>query len=70
MVGIFINCKGEVVKCDIDNKTGNAELDKQILEVFNALPKTWRNGFLDGRAVDSTQLFSYTIKKGKVVEFH
>ncbi|MEI9912848.1 MAG: hypothetical protein WDO71_26325 [Bacteroidota bacterium] len=36
MVNVVINCKGEVVKCEMDNKTKNADLDKQIVAVFNS----------------------------------
>lgn len=41
MVNIAINCKGEVVQCEIDNRTKYAELDKQIVAVFNSLGK-WK----------------------------
>ena len=39
MVGIWINCKGEVVKCEMHNKTKDANLDSQIVAVFAALGK-------------------------------
>ena len=64
MINIIINCKGEVVKCKIDNKTKSPELDKQIEAVFNSLGE-WKPGKLDGKEVDSSQLFSFRIKKGK-----
>src|SRR5687767_10308448 len=64
MVSIIINCKGEAVRCEMDNKTGNAELDKQIVAVFNTLG-AWKAGKLDGKNVDSVQLWSFDIKKGK-----
>src|SRR5687767_10791205 len=51
MVNIIINCKGEVVKCEIDNKTRHAELDKQIVTVFNSLGE-WKPGKLNGKKVD------------------
>lgn len=70
MVGIIINCSGKVVKCDIDNKTGIDELDKQILDVFNNIDKQWTSGTLNGKKVDSSQLFSYKIKKGQFVELN
>lgn len=66
MIGIFINCNGEVVQCKMDNKTKNEELDKQIEAVFNSLGE-WKSAKLDGTAVDSHQLFSFKIKKGKFV---
>ncbi len=66
MISIIINCKGEVVRCETDNKTKNEELDKQILAIFKTL-KTWRPGKLDGKEVDSVSLWSFEIKKGKIV---
>jgi hypothetical protein len=30
MIGLVINCKGELVKCKMDNKTQSPDLDKQI----------------------------------------
>jgi hypothetical protein len=64
MVNIIINCKGEVVKCEIDNKTKSSELDKEIVAVFNSLGK-WKAGKLKGTKVDSATLWSFEIKKGK-----
>ncbi len=65
MVGIWVNCKGEVVKCEMDNKTKNANLDSHIVAVFNALGK-WEAGLLNGKPVDSLRLYSFEIKKGKL----
>ena len=65
MIGLLINCKGEVVQCEMDTKTKNKELDKQIEAVFNTLGK-WKAGKLDGQSVDSSCLYSFKIKKGKV----
>lgn len=65
MIGMIINCKGEVVQCKMDNKTRSPELDKQIETVFNSLG-VWKTGKLNGKAVDSLKLFSFTIKKGKI----
>lgn len=64
MMGLIVNCKGEVVQCKMDNKTKNEELDKQIETVFNSLGD-WKNGTLNGKAVDSSLLFSFEIKNGK-----
>ncbi|SDY10611.1 hypothetical protein SAMN05444411_1262 [Lutibacter oricola] len=64
LIGLIINCKGKVVKCKMDNKTKNKELDKQIETVFNSLG-VWKAGKLNGKNVDSSRLFSFTIKKGK-----
>ena len=63
MINLIINCKGEVVQCKMDNKTKNSQLDKQIESVFNTLGK-WKSGKLDGRKVDSSRLFSFTIVNG------
>jgi len=65
MVNIIINCKGEVVQCQIDNKTKSPDLDKQIVAVFNTLG-AWKPGTLDKKAVDTSRLWSFTITNGKV----
>ena len=65
MIGIIINCKGEVVQCKMDNNTKEPELDKQIEAVFNSLGE-WKAGKLYGKEVDSSKLFSFKIKKGKI----
>ncbi len=64
MIGLVINCKGEVVKCKMDNKSKTPELDKQIEDVFNSLG-SWQAGKLNAKAVDSSVLFSFKIKNGK-----
>ena len=65
MIGLIINCKGEVVKCKMDNKTKTPELDQQIEAVFNSLG-SWKAGKLNGKEVDTTRLFSFKIKNGKL----
>lgn len=65
MVSIMINCKGEVVKCEMDNKTKDSTLDSQIVAVFNALGQ-WKAGVLNGKPVDSMRLYSFQIKNGKI----
>lgn len=64
MIGLVINCKGDVVKCKMDNKTKSPELDTQIENVFNSLG-VWKAGKLDKKEVDTSQLFSFKIKNGK-----
>lgn len=64
MIGLIINCKGELIQCRMDNKTKNPELDKQIEAVFNALG-VWKAGKLDGKEVDTSRLYSFKIKNGK-----
>lgn len=63
MMGLLINCNGEVVQCKMDNKTKNPELDKQIEAVFNSLGE-WKAGTYNGKEVDTSLLYSFTIKKG------
>lgn len=66
MIGLIVNCKGELVQCNMDNKTKSAELDRQIEDVFRTLT-TWTPGKLNGRAVDTSILYSFKIKGGKLV---
>lgn len=66
MIGLIINCKGLVVKCEMDNKTKSEDLDKQIESVFNSLGD-WTAGKLDSKEVDTSKLFSFKIKKGQFV---
>jgi len=65
MIEVIINCKGEVVWCQMDGngKTKSPELDKQIEGVFNSLG-LWKVGTLDDQKVDSSRLFSFKIVKG------
>jgi hypothetical protein len=65
MVNIIINCEGEVVKCEIDNKTKYPEPDNQIVAVFNS-PGKWKPGKLNGKNVDSSRLWSFDIVNGKI----
>ena len=65
MVSIMISCKGDMVKCEIDNKTKDAGLDSQIVAVFASLGD-WKAGKLNGSPVDSMRLYSFEIKKGKI----
>lgn len=66
MVNLIINCKGQLVKCEIDNKTKSPELDNQIVAVFKEL-KTWTAGKINNRYVDTVVLYSFTIKNGKII---
>ena len=65
MVNLIVNCEGEMVSCKIDNKTKSPELDKEIVKVFSIL-KTWEPGTLNGNPVDTSILYSFTIKNGKI----
>jgi hypothetical protein len=66
MVGLIVNCKGEMVRCQIDNKTQNPELDAQIVAVFAEL-KNWKAGTWNKQPVDTSVLYSFEIKKGKII---
>jgi len=65
MIGFYVNCEGEMLECEMDNKTGNAELDAQIEEVFKKLT-SWNPATYFGKSVDSRMLYSFEIKKGKL----
>jgi TonB family protein len=65
MINCIVNCKGELVQCRVDNKSGNDELDKQVLAVIKSMTK-WTAGVLDGNTVDCSVLFDIHLKKGKI----
>lgn len=65
MIGLIINCKGEVVRCEMDNKTKTPELDKQIEDVFNTLG-IWKAGKLNKKEVDTSRLFSFIVENGVI----
>lgn len=65
MVGLIVNCKGELVRCQIDNKTKSPELDSQIVAVFATLKK-WTPGSVNNKSVDTSVLYSFTIEGGKI----
>lgn len=63
MVNLIINCKGELVRCQIDNKTKDPELDSQIVAVFAEM-KTWTAGSVNSKPVDTSVLYSFKITDG------
>lgn len=65
MVHLIVNCKGEMVRCEIDNKTQSPELDKQIVAVF-AKMLDWEAGSINGEALDTIVLYSFKINKGVI----
>ena len=65
MVGLLINCYGDMVQCKMSNSTGDEELDAQIEAVFATLTK-WKPGKLSGTNVDASELYSFKVKKGKI----
>lgn len=66
MVNIIVNCKGEMVQCEIDNKTRHPELDQQIVNTFKGLGN-WTAAELRGRRVDNATLWSFNIVNGKIL---
>jgi len=66
MVSIIINCKGNVVQCKIDNESKSPILDEQVVNVFKTLT-SWKAGKLNGKEVDSMRLWSFEVKKGKII---
>lgn len=64
MIRLVISCRGEVVQCEMDNKTKDPTLDKQIEAIFNSLGK-WKAGYLSRKQVDTSRLFSFKIVNGK-----
>lgn len=65
ILSMLINCKGELIKCEMDNKTKDTALDNQVVAVFKVLVQ-WKPGLLNGKPVDSMRLFSFDIKEGKL----
>ena len=65
MVNLIVNCRGELVRCQIDNKTKSPELDSQIVAVFAEM-KVWTAGKINNTAVDTVVLYSFTITNGKI----
>jgi DNA-binding protein YbaB len=65
MVSLIVNCKGKMVRCQIDNKTQHPELDAQIVAVF-ATMKDWEAGTINGQRVDTSILYSFKIEAGKI----
>ena len=66
MIGFYISCEGQMLECEMDKKTKSKELDAQIETVFKEL-EDWKAGTLYDKAVDSRMLYSFEIKKGKLV---
>ena len=63
MIRLVVNCKGKVVQCQMDKKTKSEELDKQIEQLFNSLGD-WKPGKVNGKSVDTANLFSFIIENG------
>lgn len=65
MVQLIVNCEGKMVRCQIDNKTQNAELDQQIVDVFSKMVD-WKAGTVNGKRVDTSVLYSFEIVNGLI----
>ncbi len=66
-VRVIVNCKGELVSCELENKTKSNDLNRQILEVFKSL-NGWGAGTFNGELVDSTKPFYLRIKGGEIIK--
>jgi hypothetical protein len=64
-VRIIVNCKGEVVSIEFENKTKSKELDEEILKIFRSL-EGWTAGRFNGELVDSTKPYYFKIKAGEI----
>ena len=65
MVNLIVNCRGKMVRCEIDNKTQSPELDQQIVDVFSTMVD-WKAGTVNGQPVDTSVLYSFKIKNGVI----
>lgn len=64
-VSTMVNCKGELVLVELDTKS--SEFNQQVCTVFQTMDATWTAGRLNGKGVDSVDLWGIEIKKGRIV---
>ncbi len=64
-LALVVNCKGELIICEMDDATKSIELDAQIKKVFNSLG-VWKPAQLRGEQVDSCIFYNFRVKKGKI----
>lgn len=64
-VSTMVNCKSELVAVELDTKS--AEFNQQVIEAFRTMNATWTAGTLNGKPVDSVDLWGIEIKKGRIV---
>jgi hypothetical protein len=64
-VSTLVNCKGELVAVELDTKS--AEFNEQVINVFRTMAASWTAGTLNGKPVDSVELWGIEIKKGRIV---
>jgi ArsR family metal-binding transcriptional regulator len=64
-VSTIVNCSGELVAVELDTKS--PEFNEQVIKVFRELKTTWTSGTINGKPVDSADLWGIAIKKGRIV---
>lgn len=64
-VSTLVNCKGELVLVELDTKS--AEFNQQVCGTFRTMGATWTAGHINGKTVDSVELWGIEIKKGRIV---
>lgn len=63
IMGLYINCKGEVIEAKSGLKNGDSELSEQIVKFLLENGK-WEPGVFNGKKVDCSELIGIKIKKG------
>lgn len=61
----LVNCKGELVLVELNTKS--AEFNQQVINAIRAMGATWTAGKLNGKTVDSVDLWGMEIKKGRII---
>jgi hypothetical protein len=61
----IVNCKGELVLVELDSKS--AEFNQQVINTIETMGASWTAGTLNGKPVDSDELWGIEIKKGRIV---
>jgi hypothetical protein len=51
----------------VELDTKSAEFNQQVIEAFREMEATWTAGTLNGKPVDSVDLWGIEIKKGRIV---
>lgn len=62
-INLYLNCKGEVVQCQLSKPSKSEEFNTQVEAIFNNLGE-WKPGTFEDEAVDSTISYSFEVKKG------
>jgi hypothetical protein len=64
MLNTYVSCEGKMVSAQIDHSTGEDDLDAALIKVFSELGE-WTAGKLNGKQVDSLNLWSFHFKNGQ-----